>query len=212
MNELGSKVICTASGSSDSQGSDQSDRLRYTDPAISIDPTDASRADRLRFNNPGSIELRLDRDRDARRKDSLFQIPGMESWYDFKANLNANYGFRFGASYSHLYQRASDTLSGDREDDASGFEVNVHGTWTFLGRETTSPTIAGFEFLYIDKMGTDIAPASLFTQTGSLYPTAAAFGEVDPSISELWLQQIFDRRFGFRIGKFSFYKTFYMHL
>ncbi len=50
-------------------------------------------------------------------------------------------------------------------------------------------------------MGTDIPPASLFTQTGSLYPTAAAFGEVETSISELWLQQIFQKRFGFRVGK-----------
>jgi carbohydrate-selective porin OprB len=143
----------------------------------------------------------LDRDQDARRKDFLFQIPGTDPWYSFKDNLAEDYGFRFGASFSHLYQRASDTLPGDREKDASGYELNIHGTWTLLGRQTDSPTIAGFEILRIDDLGTDIPPASLFTQTGSLYPTAAAFGEVETSISELWLQQIFQKRFGFRVGK-----------
>ena len=196
-------VAPAAAQSSDEpvEGEVESERLRYKDPAITLDPSAVSRADRLRFSNPGSIQFRLDRDRDARRKDFLFQIPGIQPWYDFKDNMAQNYGFRFGASYSHLYQKASDTLPGANEDDASGFEVNVHGTWTFLGRQTDSPTTAGFEFLYIDEMGTDLPPAALFTQTGSAYPTAAAFGEVDPSVSALWVQQIFERRFGFRIGK-----------
>ena len=189
------------SESTEPQELDQSDRLRFKDPVITIDPSADAQATRLRFNNPGSILFRLDRDRDARRRDFLFQIPGIEPWYNFKDNLNENYGFRFGTSFSHLYQRASDTLPGDREDNASGYELNIHGTWTFLGRETDSPTIAGFEILRIDDLGTDIPPASLFTQTGSLYPTAAAFGEVETSISELWLQQIFEKRFGFRVGK-----------
>jgi porin len=189
------------SESTEPQVLDQSDRLRFKDPVITLDPSTASQANRLRFNNPGSIIFRLDQDRDARREDFLFQIPGVEPWYDFKANLDEDYGFRFGASFSHLYQRSSDTLPGDREEDASGYEINIHGTWTFLGRNTDSPTIAGFEVLRIDKMGTDIPPASLFTQTGSLYPTAAAFGEVETSISELYLQQIFEARIGFRVGK-----------
>jgi porin len=193
--------VSQESESTDPNDSEESDRLRYKDPVITIDSSAASQADRLRFNNPGSILFRLDRDRDARRKDFLFQIPGLEPWYGFKDNLAENYGFRFGASFSHLYQRASDTLPGDREEDASGYELNIHGTWTLLGRQTNSPTIAGFEVLRIDKLGTDIPPASLFTQTGSLYPTAAAFGEVETSISELWLQQIFEKRFGFRVGK-----------
>jgi porin len=188
-------------GSTESETGVDTDRLKYKDPVITIDPSDASRADRLRFNNPGSIQFRLDRDEEARHKDFLFQIPGIEPWYGFKDGLAENYGFRFGASFSHLYQKAGDTLPGDREDDASGYELNFHGTWTFLGRETSSPTTAGFEVLRIDDLGTDIPPASLFTQTGSLYPTAAAFGEVETSISELWLQQIFQRRFGFRVGK-----------
>ena len=132
-----------------------------------------------------AVGITSNRDREARRKDFLFQIPGLEPWYGFKDDLAENYGFRFGASFSHLYQRASDTLPGDREEDASGYELNIHGTWTLLGRQTNSPTIAGFEILRIDKLGTDIPPASLFTQTGSLYPTAAAFGEVETSVSEL---------------------------
>jgi hypothetical protein len=58
----------------------EAERLRYKDPAITLDPSEAARADRLRFNNPGSIQFRLNRDEDARRQDFLFQIPGIEPW------------------------------------------------------------------------------------------------------------------------------------
>jgi porin len=41
----------------------------------------------------------------------------------------------------------------------------------------------------------------LFTQFGSLYSTAAPYGETEASIGELWLQQRFKNVFGFRIGQ-----------
>ncbi len=63
--------------------------------------------------------------------------------------------------------------------------------------------MAGFEFLYRDNVGTDVPPVALFGQIGSLYPTTVAFGEVDPTIGQLWLQQIVDKKVGFRIGKYN---------
>ncbi len=169
----------------------------------SADSQEAEEVDDLAINNPGSI-VEQGR-RDDKRKDYLFQIPGadalFEPWSELRADLLQNYGFRPGLSFTNLTQWASDTVPGADEDHASGFELNIDATWTFLGRETESPTMAGFEFLYRDTMGTDLPPAALFTQTGALYPSAVAFAEVDPTIGQLWIQQKFGNRFGFRIGK-----------
>jgi porin len=153
------------------------------------------------FNSPGSIAERLREDWAPR--ESLFQIPGVDEllapWYRWKAELNEEHGLKFNLSATHLYQWASDTVG--PEDDASGFDLTAIGTWTFLGRDTDSPSIAGFEFLYRDRLGTDIPPVALFTQISSLYPTTVGFADISPSLGQLWFQQRFGGRWGFQIGK-----------
>ena len=155
----------------------------------------------LSMNSPGSIAERLEQD--AERKDYIFQFPGVSSvldpWYDWKTNLNEKYGFRFGISYATLYTKASDTFGS--KDEAASFDLDVDATWTFLGRGTGTETMLGFEFLWRDTLSTELSPQALFTQFGSLYSTAAPYGENDPSIGELWIQQKFRNVFGFRLGK-----------
>jgi len=155
----------------------------------------------LRMNNPGSIVERLEED--EKPKDYLFQFPGvsgfLKPWYDMKTGLDENYGFKFGISNTALYQQASDNFG--PEDDAAGFDLDISGNWTFLGRNTDSPTMLGFNFFWRDTLGTEITPQILFTQFGSLYSTAAPYGEEDPVIGELWIQKKFKNVFGFRAGK-----------
>ena len=155
----------------------------------------------LRMNNPGSIVERLEED--EKPKDYLFQFPGvsglLKSWYEMKADLDVNHGFKFGISYTALYQKADDNFG--PEDDAAGFDLDISGNWTFLGRNTDSPTMLGFDFFWRDTLGTEITPQVLFTQFGSLYSTAAPYGEENPVIGELWIQKKFKNVFGFRAGK-----------
>jgi porin len=156
----------------------------------------------LRMNNPGSIVERLEED--DKPKEYLFQFPGvsglLKPWYDLKTYLDEKYGFKFGFSYTAYYQKASDNSSGP-EDDAAGFDLDVSGNWTFLGRNTDSPTMLGFDFFWRDTLGTEITPQALFTQFGSLYSGAAPYGENEPVIGELWIQHKFSNVFGFRVGK-----------
>jgi porin len=155
----------------------------------------------LDMNNPGSIVERLDED--AEPAEYLFQFPGVSSalmpWYDLKTDLDENYGFRFGISFTSFYQKASDTFG--PEHDAASFDLDISGTWTFLGRDTDSPTMLGFDFFWRDLLGAEIPPQALFTQFGSLYSGAAPFGENDPVVGELWIQQKLGNNFGFRVGK-----------
>ena len=62
-------------------------------------------------------------------------------------------------------------------------------------------TTLGFQFFYRDTLGTDLPPQTLFTQFGALYSTAGPYGETDPSIGQLWIQQKFRNVFGIRAGK-----------
>lgn len=155
----------------------------------------------LEMNNPGSVVRRIEDD--SEKKDYLFQIPGisnmMNSWQNFKSDLDRNHGFKFGISYTAIYKNASDTFG--PENDAAGFDLDISGTWTFLGRGTDSPTMLGFGLFWRDTLGTEIPPQRLFTQFGGLYSTDAPFGEEDPVIGELWIQHKFRNTFGFRVGK-----------
>jgi porin len=155
----------------------------------------------LWWNNPGSIVERLEED--AEPKDYLFQFPGVDGvlkpWYELKDDLDKKHGFKFGISYSIFYQKASDTFGS--KDEAVSYDLDISGTWTFLGRGTGSPTMLGFDFLRRDTMGTELSPQTLFTQFGSLYSTAAPYGETDPSVGELWIQKKFRNVFGFRAGQ-----------
>jgi porin len=174
--------------------------LQNTEP----NNTEASEQERSipRWNNPGSIVNRLRRD-GMERQDYLFQFPGvdrlLQPWFELKAGLDENYGFKYGISYTNLYQKASDTFGS--KDEAASYDIDIFGTWTFLGRGTGTDTMLGFNFLRRDRLVTEIAPSALFTQYGSLYSSAAGYGEIDPSIGELWIQQRFKNVVGFRAGK-----------
>ena len=153
------------------------------------------------MNNPGSIVDRLEED--AEPKDYLFQIPGvsgaLKPWYDWKTELNEQHGFNFGISYTAYYQKASDAFG--PEDNAASSDLDISGTWTFLGRGTESPTMLGFNFFWRDTLDGKISTQTLFTQYGGLYSGAAPYGEEDPVVGELWIQKKFNNVFGFRVGK-----------
>ncbi|MDH3830549.1 MAG: carbohydrate porin [Gammaproteobacteria bacterium] len=155
----------------------------------------------MNMNNPGSIVERLEED--AEPKEYLFQLPGVSSalqpWYDFKNDLDRKHGFKFGISYTSYYQKASDSFG--PEDDAASFDLDISGSWIFLGRETASPTMLGFNFFWRDNYGSKIPPQPLFTQYGALYSGAAPYGDNDPVVGELWIQKKFNNVFGFRVGK-----------
>ncbi len=133
----------------------------------------------------------------------FFNCPGVDRalkpWFELKADLDEKYGFKYGISYSTLYQKASDTFGS--KDEAAGYDLDIIGTWTPIGRGTGTQTMFGFEFLKRDSLRTELTPQTLFTQFGSLYSTAAPYGETNSSIAELWIQQKFRNVFGFRLGQ-----------
>jgi porin len=166
-----------------------------------LEATDSAGSDtELAMGTAASIRNQYEED--SRVKDYKIKIPVIDtlfnSWGELRSELAEKHGFRPSISATHVYQKTTDSVG--PEDSAAGYELVVDGTWTFAGRNTTSPTTAGFEFLYRD-FTSDIPPVALFTQAGTLYPSTVAFGEVDPTVGQLWVQKKFDNRFGFQAGK-----------
>jgi porin len=149
-----------------------------------------------------AVSIRSQFEQDSRPKQYWISLPvidsGLQPWQNTRSRLAEDYGFRPNFSATHVYQKAEDTIG--PENDAAGYELVVDGTWAFFGRDTGSAATLGFEFLYRD-FTTDIPPVALFTQVGSLYPTTVAFGEVDPTVGQFWLQKKWDNRFGIQAGK-----------
>ena len=180
-----------------------SPRVAVAEPAENAEesPEEANSVDVFPVrDNPGSIISQLDRAEEERAY--LFEIPGtsqpMESWSQWKAHLNEKYGLRFLIEWAALYQFASHTLG--TEKDAAGYDFEINGTWTFLGKDTPTYSMIGFGLFQKDTIRTGQSPLTLFTQYGSMYPGGTAYGEDDFVVGEFWFQQRIQNKFGFRIG------------
>ena len=90
----------------------------------------------------------------------------MKPWYEMKDELTEKYGFRFGLSDTTLYQKTNDNFG--PKGEVASFDFDLSGTWTFLGRKTTSPTMLGFNFFWRNDLATSMTPLRLFSQYGSL--------------------------------------------
>jgi porin len=149
-----------------------------------------------------AVSIRNQFEEDIRPKDYRLRYAPIDKllspWGELRGRLAEEHGFRPSFSATHVYQETTDNVG--PEDSAAGYELVADATWTFAGRGTTSPAMAGFEFLYRD-FTSDVPPVALFTQAGTLYPSTVAFGEVDPTLGQLWVQKNFDNRFGYQVGK-----------
>ena len=93
-------------------------------------------------------------------------------------------GLKVGFAYTIVYQAATGG------DDAAGGDVDLFGDWRLLGaKDSANRGLAVFSAEYRHSVGTDIAPASLDTEIGSLWGTTNGFGEQDLCLKEFYWQQ-----------------------
>ncbi|HCU53658.1 MAG TPA: hypothetical protein DIC36_05045 [Gammaproteobacteria bacterium] len=170
--------------------------------AADDEPPDEFDEEPMVINNPGSVVERVEADQQD--EDYLFAIPGasglLNPWNDFKANLARIYALKFGISYTSYYQKTSENNLGP-EDDAASYDLDISGSWTFMNRDSGSDGVLGISFFKRDSYGSKIPPQRLFSQVGSLYSSAAPYGENDFVLGELWVQKKFNNKWGFRVGK-----------
>lgn len=79
------------------------------------------------FGGPESTTAQLRRGDELR--DSLYDWPFFDGYFDWKRQINDDYGVSFGLHFYGLYQKASDSLAG-QDDDAFGNIFRFLGNWT----------------------------------------------------------------------------------
>ncbi len=146
---------------------------------------------------------------EAKRKDTLFRTEAIDRalkpWNEFKNRLSERQGFNLGIFYTALYQKASGTIANpgmaDNKDEAASGILGIVGTWDLIGRGTDHPGSLTFR-LNDRHRYTKVAPQSLGSEIGSLWPTTIAFNEFNMSLVELyWEQHLIKDRLVFRVGK-----------
>ena len=106
-------------------------------------------------------------------------------------------GLKIGFAYTAVYQAASGGA------DGAGGDVDLFGNWRLIGE----PNGQNNGYLYFaaenrHELFTDIPPAGIDTEIGSLWGTTNGFNEQALTIKELyWQQHIGGDRLIFRLGK-----------
>jgi len=108
-------------------------------------------------------------------------------------------GLNIGFAYTAVYQAAS---GGPGQRHAAGGDVDLFGNWRLIGQ----PDGLNNGYLYFaaenrHELFTEIPPAALDTEIGSLWGTTNGFGEQALTMKELFWQQHIGDRLILRLGK-----------
>lgn len=141
---------------------------------LAASETPSEEGERPNLGGPDAVENQMESDR--AEKDKLYEFEFLKPYYDWKDHLQNEYGFSFGADYSAVYLKASDSLPGT-DDEASSGMVRFYGSWELLGRGTD--TTGALVFKMENRHGyTDAAPSGL--SIGSL----GNVGVIEPPFSD----------------------------
>ena len=77
----------------------------------------------------------LESDRAVER--GLYESRLLQPYYQWQTQLREDHGFSFGADYTSVYLRGTDSLPGTSKEASSGV-ARQYGSWTLLGRGTDS--------------------------------------------------------------------------
>ena len=164
----------------------------------------AGYTDELVFGGPESVTSQL-KSGDARR-DSLYEWPVFDGYFDWKQQVKDDYGVSFGLYYYFLMQQASDSLP-DRDDDAFGNIFRFLGSWTTWQKDNGNLGRIDWRFESRSKMFDFQAPGTLGGATGiaTLAPGFAYSENFDIDLAVLnWTQGFANGRAGYAVGRLAF--------
>jgi len=152
------------------------------------------------FGGPSSVGAQLEEDNVE--KVPLLRFPAIDRaltpWFDWKGDLNENYGLSFGLDYTALAQGVSENPG---EDNAAGGIFRFFGNWTLVGRDSGNTGSIVYKLESRHRLGTDIAPQGLGFEAGYVGLTAAPYSDFGWGITNLyWKQHFKKKRFSFIAG------------
>jgi porin len=139
------------------------------------------------------------------RTEPLFRFPeiddSLQSWWDFKSDMDDDHGLRFGIDYSMLYQHLSDSLT-DEDWAASGI-LRTYGEWTPFNRDDKHAGHLVFKVDNRHKIGSDVTAAGLGSEAGYIGQTGVLFNDIGWQVIDFNWQQSLGDGGGLIAGRFD---------
>ena len=122
-----------------------------------------------------------------------------QSWTDWRQEMKDRYGFEFGFAYTALFQQAS---GGPGRRNAAGGDVDLFGTWRLIGTADDNPGKLVWAADNRHALFTELTPAELGPEIGTLFDTSDGFNERDFALRQLfWEQHLFNEKLVLSAGK-----------
>jgi len=156
------------------------------------------------FGGPESTTAQLRRGDELR--DSLYDWPFFDGYFDWKRQINDDYGVSFGLHFYGLYQKASDSLAG-QDDDAFGNIFRFLGNWTLWKKDNGNLGRIEWRVESRSDMFGFKAPGSLGGRTGiaALAPGFAYSDDFDMDLAVInWTQGFANGKAGYAAGRLAF--------
>jgi len=156
------------------------------------------------FGGPESVTEQLKRADELR--DALYSWPFFDGYFDWKRQVQDDYGVAFGLYFYGLYQQASDSLP-DRDDDAFGNIFRFLGNWTLWKKDNGNLGRIEWRVESRSKWGGFQAPGSLAGATGiaALAPGFAYSENFDMDLAVInWTQGFANGKAGYAVGRLAF--------
>jgi len=156
------------------------------------------------FGGPESTTAQLQRGDELR--DSLYDWPFFDGYFDWKRQVNEDYGVSFGLHFYGLYQKASDSLAG-QDDDAFGNIFRFLGNWTLWKKDNGNLGRIEWRVESRSDMFGFEAPGSLGGRTGiaALAPGFAYSDNFDMDLAVInWTQGFANGKAGYAAGRLAF--------
>jgi len=156
------------------------------------------------FGGPESVTGQLRRADEQR--DAMYDWPLFDGYFDWKRQVNDDYGVSFGLHFYGLYQKASDSLAG-RDDDAFGNIFRFLGNWTVFEKDNGNLGRIEWRLESRSDMFGFQAPGSLGSATGiaALAPGFAYADNFELDLAVInWTQGFADGKAGYAAGRLAF--------
>ncbi len=149
------------------------------------------------FGGPGSVGGQIKKDKEVSAAVPLWESL-LERYFDSKKRVERDYELTFGFDYNALLQTATESPG---EDTAAGGVFRAFGNWTLVGRGTGNMGTFVYKAENRHRLGTDIAPQDLGSETGYDGLTAVPFSDIGWALTNLfWNQHLLNNRLAFVAG------------
>ena len=166
------------------------------------------------IGGPGSVGHQMEVDHNKMVFEYRYPVKVLKPWIEMKDRINNKTGIQFGVNYSTLYMRSSSVISEQNNPNTASGVLDIHAGWNLIGRK--SQKNKGTLFIKINSRhtygGTTAPMFHGLNESGYYGLPGTAFHDFSFRIIEFnWIQNLWDNRASFVIGKIDNTNYFNFH-